>query len=96
MTFKKAAEILADILGLDEGEITPEMELTPEFEIEKLHIAKFIIECEKKFKITIHDEDVHTFRSVCDVVKYIESRLSEEEGNSCESSEEERMWWYYV
>lgn len=96
MIFKKAAEILADILGLDEEEITSDMELTPEFEIEKLHVAKFIIECEKKFKITIHDENVHTFRTVGDVVKYIEIRLSEEEGNSCESSEEDRMWWYYA
>ena len=96
MTLKKATEILADILGLDEDEITPDMGLTSEFEIERLHVAKFIIECEKKFKITIHDETVHTFRTVGDVVNYIESRLSEEEGNNSESSEDERMWWYYV
>lgn len=96
MTLKKATEILADILGLDEDEITSDMGLTSEFEIERLHIAKFIIECEKKFKITIHDENVHTFRTVGDVVNYIESRLSEEEGNHSESSEDERMWWYYV
>ncbi|MDF3002646.1 MAG: acyl carrier protein [Bacillota bacterium] len=96
MILKKATEIWADILGLEEEEITSSMELTTEFEIEKLHIAKFIIECEKTFKITIHDENVHTFHTMGDIVKYIESRLSEEDGNSSESSEDERMWWYYV
>ncbi len=95
MTFRKVAGILADILYLDEAEITSDMELTPEFEIEKIHIAKLVIECEKKFKISIHDEKVHTLHRVGDVVKYIENTLSEEEGNISESSEEERMWWYY-
>lgn len=95
MVFQKVAGILADILNLDEEEITSDIELTPEFEIEKIHIAKLIIECEKKFKISIHDEKVHTFHTVGDVVKYIENALSEEEGNISESSEEERTWWYY-
>lgn len=95
MVYQKVARILADIIELDEEEVTPDMELTPEFDIEKIHIAKMVIECEKKFKITIHDEKVHSFHTVKDIAKYIENALAENEGNAAESSEEERMWWYY-
>lgn len=95
MVFHKVAGILADILEIDREEITSDMALTPEFEVEKIHIAKLVIECEKKLKIVIHDENVHGFHVVGDVVKYIEHALSENEGNASESSEEERMWWYY-
>lgn len=95
MSFHKVARILADILEIDEEDITSDMALTPEFEVEKIHIAKLVIECEKKFKVAIHDEKVHGFHTVGDVVKYIENTLSENEGNTSESAEEERMWWYY-
>lgn len=96
MVFRKVAEILSDILDLHEEEITSDMELTSEVEVEKIHIARLIIECEKKFKISIHDEKVHTLHTVKDVVKHIETILSEEEGNTSESSDEERTWWYYA
>nr|WP_312577003.1 phosphopantetheine-binding protein [Sedimentibacter sp.] len=95
MVYQKVVRILANILDLDEEDITPEIELTPEFEIEKIHIAKLVIKCEKKFKITIHDEKVYSFRTIKDIAKYIENTLSENEGNTSESSEEERMGWYY-
>ena len=96
MVLKRVSEIMADILNVDEEEINADMELTPEFEIEKIHIAKLVIECEKKFKIVIHDEKVHSFHTVGDVVKYIEDTLEQEDGNQSESSEEERAGWYYT
>lgn len=95
MVYKKVAGILADIINLDEEDITPDLGLTPEFEVEKIHIVKLVIECEKKFKILIHDEKVHEFQTVKDLVNYIENLLTKDEGNLSESSDEERMWWYY-
>lgn len=95
MVYKKVAGILSDILNLDEEDITPDMGLTPEFEVEKIHIAKLVIECEKKFKISIHDEKVHELHTVKDLVKHIENLLTKDEGNLSESSDEERMSWYY-
>lgn len=95
MVFSKVASILAEILDIEDDEITSNMELTPEFEIEKIHIAKLVIACEKKFKISIYDEKVHTFHRVSDIVKYIEDTLEENEGNDSVSTEEDRMWWYY-
>jgi Acyl carrier protein len=96
LIYQKVAEILADILNLDEEDVSPNMGLTSEFEVEKIQIAKLVIECEKKFKITIHDEKVNTFLKLNDIVKYIENMLEDEDGNISESSDEERMWWYYL
>ncbi len=72
MIFKKVAKILAEIIEIDYEEITPATELTNEYAIQAIDLAKLVIECEKKFKITIHDEDVHTFKCVNDIVEYIQ------------------------
>lgn len=77
MVFEKLARILAENIGADEEDITLETELKPEYGIEPVDIAKMIIECEKEFNITIHDEDVHTFKKLEDVVVYVNKIISE-------------------
>ncbi len=72
MIFQNVAKILAEIIDIDDEDITLETELTNEFGIKAVDVAKLVIECEKKFKITIQDEDVHNFRCVNDIVEYIE------------------------
>lgn len=95
MTERKITKLLADILDLYEEDIEPNLELTPQQGVEKIHLAKLVIECEKKFKTTIHDEDVAGLCTIKDFAKYIENSLAENDGNAAESSEEERFWWYY-
>jgi acyl carrier protein len=69
------AEILAEIIETDYEEITPETELTMNNGIESVSIAKLVIQCEKKFKVTIHDEDIHNFKCVNDIAEYIKKIL---------------------
>lgn len=78
MVFEKVAKILAEIIGMDDQDITPETALTREYGITALDVAKLVIECERKFRITIQDEDVHAFRYVSDLTDYIEMRLKHE------------------
>lgn len=77
MVFDKLAQILAESIGVDEEDISLETELTSEYGIEPIDIAKMIIECEKEFSITIHDEDVHAFKKLKDVVAYVDKIISE-------------------
>lgn len=77
MVFQKVARILAEIIEVDSEDITPETELTKEYGIKAVDVAKLVIECEKKFKITIHDEDVLRFQFVNDLVEYIKKIQSE-------------------
>lgn len=77
MVFQKVAEILSEIMEINEEEITPETELIADNGIDAISIAKLVIRCEKKFRITIHDEDVHSFKCVYDIAKYIEKAQSD-------------------
>lgn len=71
------AKILSEIIGSDDEDITPDTELTIDNGIEAIDIAKLLIECEQCFNITIHDEDVHTFKKVRDIVEYIKKIKSD-------------------
>ena len=77
MVFEKVAKILAEIMDCDSEDIGPETELTADYGVNAIDVARLVIECEKKFKITIHDEDVHTLKNVSDVVEYVEKMRSE-------------------
>ncbi len=87
----KLAEILAEPLETDAIDITPETELAA---LDSLQMARAVIECEKKFRITVFDEDVHAFKTANDVAKYIEAK-QDEAGMSAERAESERDGWYY-
>jgi len=77
LVFLTVAKILAEIIEIDYEDITPETELTMDNGIEAVNIAKLVVECEKKFNIIIHDENVHSFKCVNDIVEYIEKIQSE-------------------
>lgn len=77
MVYKKLVKIISEIIGSDDEDITPETELTIDNGIEAIDIAKIVIECEQCFKITIHDEDVHTFKKVSDIAEYIKKIKSD-------------------
>lgn len=71
MVFQKLSKILEEFIDIDSEDITLETELTVESGIKAVDIARLVIECEKQFKLTINDEDVHAFRCVNDLVEYI-------------------------
>lgn len=71
MVFKKVAGILAEILGIDDEDITMNTKLNRQEGITALDVAKLIIGCEQTFGITIQDEEVHKFQRVGDLVAYI-------------------------
>jgi acyl carrier protein len=78
MIFEKIAKIVGEVINVDYEDITADTQLIAYPGIEPISIAKIVVECEKKFKITIHDEDVHKFKSISDIVKYIEDILDED------------------
>lgn len=77
MTLDIMIALLCDIISASEYDISENTPFTPEYDIEPIDVAKLMIEIEKRFEITIHDEDVHTFQTLKDVVKYVDERLEE-------------------
>lgn len=71
MLREQVAKILAEIIEVDWEEIDPETDWIKEYNLKAVEVAKLVIECEKRFGIIIHDEDVHTLNCVNDMTEYI-------------------------
>lgn len=77
MTLDIIISLLCEVISASENDLSGKTPLTPEYDIKPIDIAKLMIEIEKRFGVTIHDEDVHTFRTVNDVVKYVDALIAE-------------------
>ncbi len=71
MNFNKLQEIIAEAINSEPDEITSETELTQAGGFEPIDIARIVIQCEKEFHVTIHDEDVHRLKKVSNLAGYI-------------------------
>ena len=74
--FDQFKAILVDELSVDAGKVTPEAELANDLGVNSIELAELIMNCEEKFGVEIQDEDIHTFVTVGDVVKYLEGHVS--------------------
>ena len=64
--------IIVDKLGVDEKEVTPEANFTNDLGADSLDTVELIIEFEKKFGISIPDDQAEKIATVGDAIKYIE------------------------
>ncbi len=74
--FEKLKDLLVEELNVDADAITLEAELTNDLGINSLELADLILLCEEKFNIVIDDEDLHTFITIGDVVKYLDAHYN--------------------
>ena len=64
--------VLADKLGVDEAEVTPEASFTNDLGADSLDTVELIMEFEKEFNISIPDEQAETITTVGQAVTYLE------------------------
>lgn len=64
--------IIVDKLTVDENEVTPTAEFSKDLGADSLDTVELIMEFEKKFDITIPDEDAEKITTVGDAIEYIE------------------------
>ena len=72
MVLDQIKEILKDTMDIDESKITLDAKLKEDLELDSLDSVELIISSEKEFSIEIPDEDVMNFKTVNDIVNYIE------------------------
>ena len=72
--FEELKQFLVDELRVEEDKITPEAALSSDLGINSLELADLVYLCEEKFSIVIDDEDLHNFKTVGDIVKYLEEK----------------------
>ena len=71
---KKVIEIMANYLGLKEEEITSDMDLMDDLNINSYDIMSIVGKFGDEFDIEIPDEDIRNFRTVADVINYIKKQ----------------------
>ena len=67
--------IIADKLGVDESEVTPEASFTNDLGADSLDTVELIMEFEKEFNIGIPDDQAENIPTVGEAIKYIEENV---------------------
>ena len=93
MSYRLIRRLLAEILGQDEELITPETKLWRS--VDAVSLGKLFLACERRFKITIHDEDAPGFKRAKDLVRYVEQRIAEGRDDYVQPDDVKRDAWYY-
>jgi len=78
---KEILLIISDVSGFDEEEITPETNIVEDLEVDSIKAIEITVAIEKKFKISIRDEDVPRIVSVKQAVDVVERLLAQGSAN---------------
>ena len=76
MTFEKVQKILAEQLELDADEITMDSSLVEDLGIDSLDFVDIVMSLEDEFDTEFPEEDMAGIKTVGDIVKYIEDKIS--------------------
>jgi acyl carrier protein len=63
--------IVADIAGVDEYEITLDTDFTKDLEIDSIKAIEITVALEKKFKVSVRDEDVPNIMTMRQAVELV-------------------------
>ena len=72
MVFERVRTIMSNQLDVDEDRITMESDIAEDFDADSLDLVDLVMSLEDEFGIEVPDEQVENFRTVGDVVRYIE------------------------
>jgi acyl carrier protein len=67
--------IISDVSGFDPEEIKPDTNLQNELEIDSIKAIEITVAIEKKFKISVRDEDVPKIVTLKDAVELVNNLL---------------------
>jgi acyl carrier protein len=74
---KEIISIIADVSGFDEEEIKPDTKLADDLEIDSIKAIEITVAIEKKYKISIRDEDVPRITEVRHAVELVKSLINQ-------------------
>ncbi len=72
-TFEKLVDLIADQLGIDTSNLTMETNLTDDLDADSLDKVEMVVTAEEMFGIQIDDDAAIAFKTIGDVVNYIDN-----------------------
>jgi acyl carrier protein len=74
---KEIISIISDVSGFDEDEIGPEKNFFKDLEVDSIKAIEITVAIEKKFKISVRDEDVPKITTVKEAVELVNNLLNQ-------------------
>lgn len=74
---KEIISILSEISGVDESDIKPETDLAKDLDIDSIKAIEITVAIEKKFKISVRDEDVPKIMTLRQAVELVGQLLAQ-------------------
>ena len=74
---KAIVTIIAEVSGFEENEITPEKNFFKDLEVDSIKAIEITVAIEKKFKISVRDEDVPKIATVKEAVELVHNLLNQ-------------------
>ena len=74
---REIISIIADVSGYEEAEIKPETNFFKDLEIDSIKAIEITVAIEKKFKVSVRDEDVPKITTVKQAVDLVSKLLTE-------------------
>lgn len=75
--FESIRNIIADVIGVDYYEITPESDCVNDLGFDSLDSVELVMNIEKEFGISIDDSEWYSCRTVKDTVNLVNKLLNE-------------------
>ena len=72
--FETLKSMLSEEMNIDADLIKPEAELVADLGINSLELADLIFNCEERFGVEVEEEAARSFRTIEDVVNYLEQK----------------------
>lgn len=85
-TFEKVRGIVADQLGVEAEEVTPNSTFVDDLGADSLDIVELIMRFEDEFGVEIPDEKAEKIKTVNDIVKYIDGGEGSSDGEKSVSN----------
>ncbi|MBC8591022.1 acyl carrier protein [Wansuia hejianensis] len=77
MLFEKIRDIIGEQLGVsDVDSITMDTSMVKDLEADSLDAVEIIMSLEDEFNISVPDDEAENFKSIGDIVNYIEDKIS--------------------
>jgi acyl carrier protein len=74
MIFKKVVKIVADELNVSQDEITMDTDIQTDLGADSLDAVELMMALEEEFDIQIPDEEAQKFKTIKDIVNFLENK----------------------
>jgi acyl carrier protein len=74
---KEIVSIISEVSGFDENEITSEKNFFKDLEVDSIKAIEITVAIEKKFKVSVRDEDVPKITTVKEAVELVNILLKQ-------------------